>query len=84
MRVFSIHQCIHSRSVDKNLTVLTLASAEIYDPVAGTWSPTASMTTARQSHTATTLPNGTVLVVGGEKINEGNALASAEIYDDLL
>jgi len=37
------------------------------------------MTTARDSHTATLLPNGKVLVTGG--FNNGNYLASAELYN---
>jgi Bacterial Ig-like domain (group 2)/Galactose oxidase, central domain/Kelch motif len=53
-----------------------LASTEIYDPVAGTWSVTSSLTTARFAHTATLLPNGRVLVAGGS-----GELSSAEIYD---
>jgi Bacterial Ig-like domain (group 2)/Abnormal spindle-like microcephaly-assoc'd, ASPM-SPD-2-Hydin/Galactose oxidase, central domain/Protein of unknown function (DUF1573) len=56
-------------------------SAEIYDPVAGTFTPTAStMTTARWSHTATLLSNGTVLIAGGVD-GHFNTLSSAEIYD---
>jgi Bacterial Ig-like domain (group 2)/Galactose oxidase, central domain/Kelch motif len=54
-----------------------LASAEIYDPVAGTWALTGSLATARGGHTATLLPNGTVLVAGGDF----EAATSAEIYD---
>ena len=41
-------------------------SAEIYDPVAATWTPTASLNIARAVFTATPLLNGTVLVVGGD------------------
>jgi len=56
------------------------ASAEIYDPVANTWTATPPMSVARAHHTATLLPDGKVLVVGGE-----NALylvePGAEIYD---
>jgi N-acetylneuraminic acid mutarotase len=60
------------------------ASAEIYDPVAGTWTATGSMTVARTSHTATLLPNGTVLVAGGSSSTAVGGVgeqASAEIYD---
>ena len=45
----------------------------------GTWSSTGGLTTPRDSHTATLLADGTVVVAGGE--NETGVLTSAERYD---
>jgi hypothetical protein len=40
-------------------------TALIYDPIAGTWSSTASMALRRAFFTATVLQNGAVLVTAG-------------------
>jgi hypothetical protein len=58
----------------------TEASAELFDPATGTFSPTGSMTTARLSHSATLLRDGRVLIVGGFG-PDGERVASAELYD---
>ena len=47
----------------------------------GEWSLTGSMTTARYSHTMTSLPDGRVLVAGGRASFRGSGLSSAEVYD---
>jgi len=60
-------------------TNVTLASAELYDPVAGTFSSTGALNTAR-SAPAVLLTNGKVLVPGGFSLTTG-ALSSAELYD---
>lgn len=57
-----------------------LDAAELYDPQTGTFSATGPMSTPRESHTATLLPDGRVLIVGGED-QDGHAVATAEIYD---
>jgi hypothetical protein len=63
------------------LAATYLASAELYDPAEGTFTPTGSLTTARYGHTATLLPSGKVLVAGGYA---GLTSASAELYDPTL
>lgn len=60
---------------------LSLASAELYNPVNDTWTASAqSLATSRNSHTATLLPSGIVLLAAG--IQDGMILLnSAELYD---
>jgi len=53
-------------------------------PAEGSWEVTSPMAVARKGHTATLLPDGKVLVVGGVDSNDdasAKALASAELYD---
>ncbi len=57
----------------------TLASAELFDPVEGTWTATGEMTVPRTGHDAALLPDGRVLVVGGQ--NDDGIVAAAEVYD---
>ena len=63
---------------DNGLNGTFLASAELYDPTAGTFTVTGSMSVARCNHTATLLPNGMELIAGGFSSTE--ELASAELY----
>jgi hypothetical protein len=58
-----------------------LASAELYDPSSGRWTPTASMRVARVGFTTTLLPDGSVLAAGGDFSGGPDDLATAEIYD---
>ncbi len=54
-----------------------LDSAEVYDPVAGTWTElTNKMAVPRFHHTATLLPRGRVLLTGGQ-----SSPSSAEVFD---
>jgi hypothetical protein len=62
-------------------------SSESYD-ADGIWRPAGDLNEARSSHTATLLPGGRVLIVGGEGIPDpelgaysGRVLKSAELYD---
>lgn len=50
------------------------ATAELFDPATGMFSATGAMLEARVYHTATLLPDGKVLIAGGDT-------ASAELYD---
>jgi len=77
-------------SDDGDLTS-TLASAELYDPVTGTWSFTGNLNASRIFHSVTVLPDGRVLVTGGYTDNwvpanggfaaSPTSLNSAELYD---
>jgi hypothetical protein len=55
-----------------------LASAELYDPVAGTFTAAGSLNAARLAPEAALLPTGQVLIAGGVG---PSPLASAELYD---
>jgi hypothetical protein len=55
----------------------SLSSAEIYDPVGGSFKAIDSMSASRFWHTGTMLPDGSILVVGG--IGSDLPQASAEI-----
>lgn len=55
-----------------------LDGAELFDPDEGSWTRTGSLHQRRHTHTASLLPNGKVLVVGGLY---SNFLNSAELYD---
>ena len=56
-----------------------LNTAEIYDPVAGTFTPTGNLNAARYNAVAVTLNQGLVLIAGG--FDGSNYPAAAEIYD---
>ena len=67
-------------------------SAELYDPSAGTFSSTVSMSVPRYAQTSTLLANGDVLVAGGFTYDQSGcseadaspAVKSAELYDHAL
>jgi Galactose oxidase, central domain len=76
----------------KTLGVSAYDSAELFDPHTGLFSQTGSMKTARGGHTATLLPDGRILILGGltEQLSSvavyygwlgAAATNTAEIYD---
>jgi hypothetical protein len=61
-----------------------VVAAELYDPVTGAFTATSSMHSPRDAHAAALLPDGTVLIVGGDTGSNNQyagSLASAELYD---
>jgi hypothetical protein len=64
--------------------LISLATAEIYDPTTGTFALTGRMSNPRAEDTATLLQNGTVLIAGGVNdvpLQPQETFASAEFYD---
>jgi len=66
---------------DQDPTGTGLASAELYDPSTGNFTPTGSMAVGRYMHTATLLQNGKVLIAGGALTSTSDPDATAEVYD---
>ncbi len=70
-------------------TGVALATAELFDPSTGRWSPTGSMRFARAGAAAATLADGRILVVGPSSSGDGSGDArmdprvynTAEVYD---
>jgi len=60
------------------MSLLAVTASPAVAQTSGNWTVTGSLSTARAGHTATMLPNGQVLVAGGE--NTAGFLASAELY----
>lgn len=56
-------------------------ATELYDPIADKWASTGALGAARIDAQAARLPDGTVLVSGGNPPLGGAALTSAELYD---
>lgn len=60
------------------VVVLVVTASNFAYAASGTWTKTASVHTPRDGHTATLLPNGNVVIAGGE--NNNQVTAASEVY----
>lgn len=76
---------IDGGELDIDDLLVSVSSAEIFDPSSGTFTPTGSPCIAREFHTATPLATGKVLIAGGNEFNGYptwlTPTATAELYD---
>ena len=73
-----------SNNCSANCEIFSLNTAEIFDPSTGTFSPTGSLNIGRFGHSATLLPDGRVMALGGtttEDIGPSQQVQTAEVYD---
>ncbi len=63
------------------VTGSSLATAELYDPGTGLFTATGRLLGPRNQATANLLPDGRVLLAGGESYNPGQYVPAAELYD---
>ncbi len=66
-----------STSTASDLLRPLTATAELYDPAAGTFTSIGPLTTARSAHSAVLLKDGRVLIAGGDNVTA----SSAELFD---
>lgn len=63
-------------------TERTVATAALFDPETGAFTPTGSMTTPRIGHSMALLPDGRVVVVGGSAVvSDDPDTSTTEVYD---
>lgn len=82
--LLSTHKVLRAGGLDKSSGAATNV-AEVYDPTSGQWSQVAPMSTPRQNARLFNLPDGTVLVYGGEggTGTSPSLLKAAEVYDPI-
>jgi N-acetylneuraminic acid mutarotase len=70
----------YSTRRDTGIGFVLPSEAERYDPGAKRWGMAGTMAQGRVAHTATVLPDGRVLIAGGQA-GDGSYLATAELYN---
>jgi hypothetical protein len=75
-RVLIVGGCVHDHCDGP-----AAADSEVFDPRTGRFTPGPQLQAGRFGHTATALPDGRVLVVGGFPREAQPPLATAEVYD---